>query len=88
MDPDSIRQLSAPKAELLEPPQSSKLTTASSYALRLGFIAMVWEQPFSVSSMKLVQPPARVREIVWLHDTVAESGYRDRLGDMQGTIIF
>ena len=39
-------QLSAPKGEFVEPPQSSKPIIASSYELRLGFIAMVQEQTF------------------------------------------
>ena len=46
MEHKTIHQLSAPKGEFLEPPQSSKPIIASSYELRPGFIAMVWEQAF------------------------------------------
>ena len=47
MEQPSIHQLSAPKGEILEPPQSSKPIIASSYELRPSFVAMVWEQTFS-----------------------------------------
>ena len=47
MDSISINQFSTPKGEFLEPPQSSKPITASSFELRPGFIAMVREQSFS-----------------------------------------
>ena len=47
MDTLPIHQLSAPSDEFLEPPQSSKPITASSFELRPSFIAMVWEQTFS-----------------------------------------
>ena len=43
----SIQNLSAPKGEFVEPPQSSKPITASSFELRPGVIAMVQEQTFS-----------------------------------------
>ena len=43
----SIQNLSAPKGEFVEPPQSSKPITASSFELCPGFIAMVREQTFS-----------------------------------------
>ena len=43
----SIQNLSAPKGEFVEPPQSSKPITASSFELRPGLIAMVREQTFS-----------------------------------------
>ena len=43
----SIQNISAPKGEFIEPPQSSKPITASSFELRPGFIAMVREQTFS-----------------------------------------
>ena len=42
----SIQNLSTPKGEFIEPPQSSKPIIASSYELRPGFIAMVQEQTF------------------------------------------
>ena len=47
MEPKTLYQLYAPKGELVEPPQSSKPITASSYQLRPSFIAMVREQTFS-----------------------------------------
>jgi hypothetical protein len=47
MEQTTILNLSAPKGEFVEPPQSSKPITASSYELHLGFIAMVWKQAFS-----------------------------------------
>ena len=47
MDSHSIHQFSAPKGEFVEPPQSSKPITASSFELCPGFIAMVQEQSFS-----------------------------------------
>ena len=46
MEPQTIQQLSAPKGEFLEPPQSSKPIIASSYELHPSFISMVWEQTF------------------------------------------
>ena len=46
MEQPTIQNLSAPKGELIEPPQSSKAIIASSYELRLGFVAMDREQPF------------------------------------------
>jgi len=47
MEPSTIYNLSAPKGEFVEPPQSSKPITTSSNELRPGFIAMVREQTFS-----------------------------------------
>ena len=47
MEQNSLYQLSAPKGELVEPPQSSKPIIASGFELRPGFIAMVREQTFS-----------------------------------------
>jgi hypothetical protein len=46
MDSIPIHKFLAPKGESLEPPQSSKPITASSYELCPGFIAMVWDQSF------------------------------------------
>jgi hypothetical protein len=46
LEQPTILNLSAPKGEFVEPPQSLKPITASSYELRPGFIAMVWEQAF------------------------------------------
>ena len=43
----SIQNLSAPKGEFVEPPQSLKPIIASSFELRPSFIAMVREQTFS-----------------------------------------
>jgi hypothetical protein len=47
MEQNSIQLFGAPKGEFLEPPQSSKPITASSFELRPGFIAMVRERSFS-----------------------------------------
>jgi hypothetical protein len=47
MEQPNIQNLSTPKGEFIEPPQTSKPITASSYKLRPGFIAMVREQAFS-----------------------------------------
>ena len=46
MEQPTIQNLSAPKGKFVEPPQSSKPITASSYELCPGFIAMVQEQTF------------------------------------------
>ena len=46
MEQSTIQNLSSPKGEFVEPPQSSKSIIASSYDLRPGFIAMVREQAF------------------------------------------
>ena len=46
MEQPTIQNLSAPKGEFVEPPQSSKSIIASSYELCPGFIAMVREQAF------------------------------------------
>ena len=46
MEQPNIQNLSASKGEFVEPPQSSKPTTAPSYELCPGFIAMVREQTF------------------------------------------
>jgi hypothetical protein len=57
MDSTPIHKFSAPKGEFLEPPQSSKPITASSYELKLGFIAMVQAQSFSgLKKMKILIP--------------------------------
>jgi hypothetical protein len=47
MEQPSIHQLFAPKGEFLEPPQSSKSITPSSYEFCPSFIAMVRKQTFS-----------------------------------------
>ena len=46
MESSTIYNLSAPKGEFVEPPQSSKPIIASGYELCPSFIAMVREQPF------------------------------------------
>ena len=46
MDSTPIYKLSAPKGELLEPPQSSRPILTSSYELYPAFIAMLLEQTF------------------------------------------
>ena len=48
MEQPTIQNLSAPKGEFIEPPQSSKPIIASSCELCPGFIAMVREQTFLV----------------------------------------
>jgi hypothetical protein len=47
MEQPTIENLSTPKGELIELPQSSKPIIASSYELHPGFIAMVQNQAFS-----------------------------------------
>jgi len=47
MEQPTIQNLSTPKGEFIEPPQSLKPITASSYELCPSFIAMVREQTFS-----------------------------------------
>jgi hypothetical protein len=47
MEQPTIQNLFAPKDKFVEPPQSSKPITDSSYKLHPGFIAMVQEQAFS-----------------------------------------
>jgi hypothetical protein len=47
MDFTPIYKLSAPKGELLEPPQSSRPILTDGYELHPAFIAMVWGQSFS-----------------------------------------
>jgi len=47
MEHQTIHQLSAPKGEFLDPPQSSKPIIASIYEICPSFIAMVQEQTFS-----------------------------------------
>ena len=44
MEQPTILNLFAPNGEFVEPPQSLKPITASSYKLRPGFIAMAQEQ--------------------------------------------
>ena len=46
MEQPTIQNLSAPKGEFVEPPQSSKPIIASSYELHPSFITMVQEQAF------------------------------------------
>jgi hypothetical protein len=46
MEQPTIENLSAPKSELIELPQSSKPIITSSYELHPGFIAMVQNQAF------------------------------------------
>ena len=61
MEPNTLYQLPAPKGELVEPPQPSKPITASSYELRPGFIAMVWEQ--TISGLDYENPYHHLREL-------------------------
>lgn len=46
MESDSIRYLSVPKGEFLEPPKSSKPILVDGYEPHPSFIAMVQDQPF------------------------------------------
>ena len=52
MDSTPIYKLSAPKGELLDPPQSSHPILTDGYELHPTFIAMVWEQTFSREEVK------------------------------------
>jgi hypothetical protein len=47
MEHTSIQNLSAPKDEFLEPPQSSKPITGFGFVLCPSFISMIRDQPFS-----------------------------------------
>jgi hypothetical protein len=47
MDSMPIHKFSTPMGEFLEPQESSRPITASSYELRPGFMAMVQDQSFS-----------------------------------------
>jgi hypothetical protein len=60
MDFTPIHKFFAPKGEFLEPPQSSRPVTASSYELRPGFIAMVQYQSFS--GLEYEDPYTHLRE--------------------------
>jgi hypothetical protein len=60
MDSTPIYKFSAPKGEFLEPPQSSKPITTSSYELKPSFIAMVQAQSFS--GLKDENPYTHLRE--------------------------
>ena len=46
MEQPTIQNISAPKGEFVEQPQSSKPIIASSYELHPGYVAMVQEQAF------------------------------------------
>ena len=72
MEQPSIQQLSAPKGEFLEPPQSSKPNIASGYELRPGFIAMVQEQTFS--GLDCENPYHHLRELKQLWACLTISG--------------
>ena len=52
----TIQQLSAPKGEFLEPPQSSKPITSFGYELCPVFMAMVREQTFSRLDYEPIPP--------------------------------
>jgi hypothetical protein len=72
MEQLAIQNLSTPKGEFVEPPQSSKLIIASSYELRLGFIAMVREQTFL--GMDYENPYHHLREFEQLCACLTISG--------------
>ena len=59
MDSTPIYKLSAPKGELLEPPQSSHPILTYGYELHPTFIAMVQEQTFSREETKNLYVPLR-----------------------------
>jgi hypothetical protein len=72
MEQPNILNLYAPKGEFIEPPQSSKLVTASSYELRPCFIAMVREQ--TVSGLDYENPYHHLREFEQLCACLIISG--------------
>ena len=72
MEQPTIQNLSAPKGEFIEPPQSSKPIIASSCELRPGFIAMVREQTFSGFSYE--NPYHHLREFEQLFAYLTISG--------------
>jgi len=72
MEPNTLYQLSAPKGELVEAPQSSKPITTSSYELHPGFIAMVREQTFS--GLDYENPCHHLREFEQLFACLTISG--------------
>ena len=72
MEHMSIQNLSAPKGEFVETPQSSKPITASSFELRPGFIAMVREQSFS--GFDIENPYHHLREFEQLCSCLSIAG--------------
>jgi hypothetical protein len=72
MDSTPIHKFSAPKGEFLEPPQSSKPITASSYELKPGFIAMV--QAHSFFGLKDENPFTHLREFEHLCSCLVITG--------------
>ena len=72
MEQPTILNLSAPKGEFVEPPQSLKPIIASSYELRPGFIAMVREQAFS--GLDYENPYHHLREFEQLYACLTISG--------------
>ena len=72
MEQPTIISLAAPKGKSVEPPQSSRPITASSYELRPGFIAMVREQSFS--GLDLENPYHHLREFEQLCGCLNISG--------------
>lgn len=49
---NSIQNIFAPKDEFFEPSPSSEPILAFGYELRLAFIAMIWEWPFSEQDLE------------------------------------
>jgi len=72
MDSTLIHKFFAPKSELLEPPQSSKPITASSFELNPGVIAMVQAQSFS--GLKDENPYTNLREFEHLCSCLTITG--------------
>ena len=65
-------KFSTQKGEFLEPPQSSKPITASSYELHPGFIAMAQDQSFS--GLENEDPHNHLREFEQLCSCLAIDG--------------
>ena len=72
MEHQTVQQLSAPKGEFLEPPQSLKQIIASSHELCPVFIAMVQEQTFL--GLDYENPYHHLREFEQLYACLTISG--------------
>jgi hypothetical protein len=72
MEQPTIQNIFAPKGEFVEPPQSSKPITTSSYELRPSFIAMVREQTFW--RLDYENPYHHLREFEQLYACLTISG--------------
>ena len=72
MDSTPIHKFSVSKGEFLEPPQSSKPITASSFELKPSFIAMVQAQSFC--GLKDENPYTHLREFEHLCSCLTIAG--------------